>query len=123
MEPETLRDLLRCDDCAFTAGTAASSHEPTRLKALLCVQGLEHFYCHVNKDEDGGRALCGGWLEAVHAVSARGGYRPEDQWRRDVLRGLNDVLMAAQNGLVNLDDDEEMIQAIRAAILPEWMEP
>lgn len=56
---------VRCDDCAFTAGTLPNRCAPTLMDALKCVIEVVPFACH--KGSAPGERTCGGWLDSVAA--------------------------------------------------------
>lgn len=68
-EPETLVRRERCIDCAFRPSTGPKDAPLTLLKAKLSVKIGEHFFCHLdvenNRIMDDPEALCAGWFEAV----------------------------------------------------------
>lgn len=85
MPDEQLREL-RCDDCAFTAGTSANSCPATRLKTRLCVDAPVPFYCHKRE------GLCAGWVEAVNTKDGNGYYVRLAPWKQEVMNACLDVI-------------------------------
>ena len=85
MSDEQLRSL-RCDDCAFSAGTEANSCSVTRLKAKLCVDAPVPFYCHRRE------GLCAGWAVAVTTKEASGFYEHLAPWKPAVMNKCLDVI-------------------------------
>lgn len=103
--------MNRCEDCAFSAGTRASSDELTRLKARLCVDTGEPFYCHEDVIEmvkngtpysdtlricspNEPSTHCAGWQEAVSKRGEAGTL--ETGWKRDVLVAMLDVIYESE---------------------------
>ena len=54
-----------CHDCAFRPGTDASTYAPTRLKARLCSELGEPFYCHERIGPNGEPIVCSGFAHGV----------------------------------------------------------
>lgn len=78
--------MLRCEDCAFTAGTDANKSDITRLKARLCVEAPEPFHCHLRE------GLCAGWAEAANVKEGQGFFGERQPWQADVTRRCLDVI-------------------------------
>jgi hypothetical protein len=89
MSDETLREL-RCDDCAFTAGTQANGSAVTRLKARLCVENALPFYCHKRE------GMCAGWAEGVNKAAECGAFVRLQSFRRDVAERCLEVLSSGE---------------------------
>jgi hypothetical protein len=83
------RQVVRCEGCAFTAGTEANLQPLTLLKATLCVRILEPFFCHDNlvdgKLPKGEEKLCAGYVEAMDVLHGRGYYKRQP---KNVLKHL-----------------------------------
>lgn len=58
-------DIGLCAGCAFRAGTDANTYSPTKIKARLCLETGEPFYCH-ERDKIGAAptSVCRGFLAA-----------------------------------------------------------
>lgn len=103
----------RCDDCGFTKGTKANSNGVTEIKAQLCAEIPEPFYCHFNAKENekaGGTELivpedkmflCQGWVETCNELESENYYQTQPEWRRE----LKSVIVEA------ICDIEEKLQA------------
>ncbi len=86
----------RCEDCAYRAGTRANLCERTQLKARLCLEAKDPFYCH----EDPNRiALCRGWSDALAARHEKGTDANEPQWRRDLKGRLADFIQDYEDAI------------------------
>lgn len=91
---------LRCDDCAFTAGTNASKCEITRIQSRLCAESGEPFYCHVRTE-----SLCAGYVEAAIKLQEKGFHESEPEWRQQVRKALLDVIAMTADGLIDSEHD------------------
>jgi hypothetical protein len=85
---------LRCDDCAFTAGTDANKCDITKVQAKLCAESGEPFYCHINEG-----SLCAGYIDAAIKLQEKGFHDSEPEWRQQVRKGLLDVISMTADGL------------------------
>lgn len=107
-----------CPGCAFRPGTDAYEGL-TRIKATLCVQTGEPFYCHANLLATGGTdlepipgepmSLCRGFVDALVARLACGEEEPE--WRRRIYTALTDAMVEIETSPL-LDNDPEAQQAL-----------
>jgi hypothetical protein len=96
----------RCHDCAFTKGTEANTSGVTSIKATLCAEVPEPFYCHFNADgnelADGKEVLCQGWVESCNILASLGHYESQADWQRDhkqkLLEGINQIEEKGLNG-------------------------
>lgn len=115
--------IPRCEDCAFTPGTAANSDDITRLKRKLCVEAGEPFYCHEEvfehvknglpyseaqkrAEEEDKDHLCGGW---VSAMIKRQGKPEQEEWRRNVLLACLDVIYEAERDPELTDEKVQLL--------------
>lgn len=114
----------RCSTCAFTSGTPANRSEITLLKAKLCVQACESFYCHENIHPDGTlppgeERLCTGFVDAMTMLNAKGFYDRQPEYQRRVwyalLRVIDEVETRAQSN--DPMNETEMSQSIRSAVI------
>ena len=107
--PDNELQSLRCDDCAFTAGTNANKSENTRMKTYLCSQNAVPFYCHMRE------GLCAGWAEAVNTLDAAGHFVRLAPWKREVMDKCLDVIdITEERGKRGETiSDESVIQDIR----------
>lgn len=102
--PDEILRLLRCEDCAFTAGTRANESPDTKLKTYLCVQNAVPFYCHMHE------GLCAGWAEAVNTLDANDHFVRLAPWKRDVMNGCLDVIaMAEERDLRGEETTEQQV--------------
>lgn len=103
--------LPRCEGCAFNPQTDANRSDVTRLKARLCVEALEPFFCHEQVQEAVNNGLpysqaieqvemplCSGWCEAVATRNDSGFYESQEEWRRAVLRGCLEYIVQVEDG-------------------------
>jgi hypothetical protein len=118
-----------CDGCAFNSNTTANKSDLTRLKAQLCVESRDPFYCHeaieritnqgFTQDEafdiarqDGELHLCAGYVESVKMLTDAGFYDRQPEWQKDLKRTLADVIVSAESGAT----EEECFEMIRLAV-------
>jgi hypothetical protein len=86
----------QCDDCAFRPGTEASSYSPTQLKAWLCLETGELFYCHKFESDEGAPVLCKGFAEAAAKRTQEGCQRPQSNEEMQVAKALIGILQGAR---------------------------
>lgn len=89
---DTLADL-RCEDCAFRAGSNANKSLSTQLKAQLCAEIPEEFYCHLRE-----KTLCAGWALLANRLNHEGYHAAQPEWKRHLKRVLLDALNRAEQG-------------------------
>src|ERR1044072_7759053 len=127
----------RCEGCAFNSGTEANRHEHTQLVIRLCVEAREPFHCHDRAQElnknglplsaaieqaiaEGQFPLCAGYVEAVTMLKEKGFYDNRPEWKRKLLRRLNDMLLDADEGKFT-EADIESGAAVRH-VVAEFMQ-
>ena len=103
------------------------------MKARLCVEALEPFFCHDEVQEAVKNGLpyseaikridmplCSGWREAVATRNESGFYSKQEPWRRAVLRGCLEYVVTVEDGL---DPSETMFpQELFGAVQKELAE-
>lgn len=130
-DAETCDRFERCETCAFRPGTEANGSVLTRLKARLCAEAGEPFYCHepiedltregmifsaayVTLQEAGELQLCGGYVRLVDSLQRAGFYERDEEWRRRTRRGLLSLIERAEQ-----DPTFEVTQEAFAAAMRE----
>lgn len=106
MSKPTLPDL-RCEGCAFRAGTDANKCDATRLKAQLCAEIPEEFYCHMRE------GLCAGWALLVNRLNQEGYHAAQPEWKRHLKRTMVECLRRAEAG-EEIDLAAEIMKAMEA---------
>ncbi len=80
----------RCADCGFTKGTAANLSGVTAIKAQICAEIPETFFCHSNADTSSGQielvegkeAVCRGYVETCLDLANAGHYERQPDWMK-----------------------------------------
>lgn len=102
----------RCADCGFTKDTDANKSGVTEIKANLCAEIPEPFYCHFNAKEnelpEDAAVLCQGWVERCNELDATGFYANQPDWQRELKSTIVETISEIERD-ANLSDDEMLV--------------
>lgn len=94
--PTPKLEELRCDDCAFRAGTDASTCARTVLLANLCAESGEIFNCHRRE------GICAGWAAKINELGADW-LKAQPAWKQTMRRGMIDLIHKSGTEAVDLN--------------------
>ena len=101
----------RCDDCGFTKGTRANTNGVTEIKAQLCAEIPEPFFCHFNAKgedlsagtkltlQDGKEFLCQGWVEKCNELEAENYYESQPDFHKQIKMTLVEAIVDVEEKL------------------------
>ena len=91
----------RCATCAFTTGTQANSQDSTRIKADLCVNSGEPFFCHEpDRCDAEGPVACVGWVRAVIKKAESGWYQKLPPWKKELNERMAELITAHEDAII-----------------------